>query len=362
MRGLDDPSLANLRDPRTKLIIDMLSGSVWETGRIAAFLQAAGLSPADYSFETAKLAWIAAVPDAAKKGRLSELLARVIEEAPAFGGKLEDSLERLRSGRDWYYNDDPYTSGFVGLHAGHAVIDRAGLRNGLRDLATDNYRILVVSGKAGSGKTHSWLLLAHLRDAGRLTGEHRFVLVTAHDWEGREVTGEDLVRALVDKLGLNIDLAPSAELDDARSRKFLDKLVGNYPSRDGITWWIMLDGLDLPGVQKSARDVAKRLITMIGRYELRDTRLIVTGLDDAGVTIGDAVPVEEIPAMDKNLVRTFLEEVAGHLGHAVTSEELDAGVAEVLGQGEPPRSLKDVEKAVVALVQTHWADGGQHDK
>ena len=237
------------------------------------------------------------------------------------------------------------------------------MRDGLRNLATDQYRILVVSGKAGSGKSHSWFLVAHLRDAGKLTGEHRFALVTTHDWEGGEVTGEDLAQTLASKLGLNIELAPSGELDDARSRKFLDKLVGKYvdeyPPRDRINWWIMLDGLDLPGVQKSARDVARRLITMIRRYELQHTRLILTGLNDPGLATGDAA-FEEIPTMDKDLVRSFLGEVAKHLDHTATREELDACVAEVLGTGEPPRELHDVETAVVRLVQTRWVDGGHH--
>src|SRR5215475_6069051 len=103
MRGLDDPSLAALSDPRTKLIIDMLSKSIFETAKIAAFLESAKLSPGDYPLQTAKLAWAQAVPDAAKKGQLSELIARVVEEDPAFGGKLEDSLQLLRGERDWYH-------------------------------------------------------------------------------------------------------------------------------------------------------------------------------------------------------------------------------------------------------------------
>lgn len=360
MRGLDDPFLANLRDPRTQLVIALLTKSVFETARVTAFLQAVGLDPGNYPLGTAKLAWTQAVPDAAKKGLLSELIDRVIEEDPAFGGNLNDGLQQLRGERDWYHNDDPYASGFVGLRASHAVIDRIGLRNGLRDLATDQYRILVVSGKAGSGKSHSWFLVAHVRDAGRLIGEHKFVLVTTHDWGGGMVTGEDLTRALASKLGLNIDLAPSGELDDARSRKLLDMLVGRYPPRDGITRWIMLDGLDQPGVQNSARDVAKRLITMVGRYELLDTRLIITGLDVLGLTAGDAVQVEEIPTIDKALVRSFLREVAAHFDRKVAPKELEACVAEVLGPGKPPRTLHDVENAVVRLVQTHWVDGGQH--
>ena len=101
---------------------------------------------------------------------------------------------------------------------------------------------------------------------------NRFVRVTTHTWSG-EVSGEDLALSLADKLGLDIKLTPSRELDDARIRKILDMVIGRYPQGDGITRWIILDGLDRPGVQNSARDMAKRLITLVDEGELPQTRL-----------------------------------------------------------------------------------------
>jgi hypothetical protein len=356
--GLDDPSLGDLDDPGTQLIIELLSRRVSGIPRISALLEAARLSPEDYPLETAKLTWTAAVPDAAKRGQLRELIAHVVGEDAAFRTEFNRRWQSFVTPSDvWYHHDDPYTSCFVSAGASRAVIDRAGLRSGLHDLATDQYWVLVILGKVGSGRSHSWFLVAHLRDAGVLIGMNDFVRVTTQDWVG-EYTGEDLVRSLAGRLGMNIELTPSEELDDARTRKLVDVFVGRYIAerskrRDDVIRWIFLDGLDRPGVQNSARDVAKRLITMVDEGELEKTRLIITGLDGIGLTFGPSVKVEEIPSIDKTLVRSFLGDVAAHLGRNVTSQELDKCVAEVLGTGE----LRDVGNRVVQLAKTRWVRG-----
>ena len=146
--------------------------------------------------------------------------------------------------RLWYEHDDPYTSGFVGLRADRAVINRVRLRQGLRQLATEQYRILLITGAERSGKSHSWDLVQHLRDARKLPGQHRFIKVSTHEWAGK-VTGVDLARSLNNKLDLGINLMPSGELDEALIRKFLESIVGRFP-QDDITRWIILDGLDRP--------------------------------------------------------------------------------------------------------------------
>jgi hypothetical protein len=359
MRGLDDPSLASLKDPRTRLIIELLTESVYDPSRVTAVLEAAGLKPGRYPLERACLTWQAAVPDAAKQQHLSELIARVVDEIPAFGKKLEGRLQDQRSKRPWYYTDNPYAARFVGPGASHAVIDREDLRSGLHDLVEGEYRALLVSGKARSGKSHSWVLITHLRDEGCLDDQHRLVRVSMDDMvDVDEVTGEALASRLADMLGLNIALTPSGELADARARKLVDMIVGRYPQGDGVTRWIILDGLDRPGVLESARDVAKRLIKLVIDGDLPQTRLIVTGLDNVGLTV--TVQVERIPVINADRVRSFLADVAEHLGRDIDPEKLDACVAEVLGKGEPPRDLYEIEQAVVQLAKG-WA-GGRHDE
>jgi hypothetical protein len=137
-------------------------------------------------------------------------------------------------------------------------------------------------------------------------------------------------------------------------RKFLDHLVGVYPGGDGITRWIILDGLDRPGVQEGARDLARGLIQLVEDGELPQTRLIVTGLDSLGLNVGYAVRTEEIPAIDRVLLRAFLADVATHLGRTTCDGELEEWIAEILGPGPQPRDLSEVEASVVRLVTTRW--------
>src|SRR5689334_5083706 len=106
MLALDDPSLENAADQRTRLIVEMLAGAIYGS-RIVAFLQTAGLSPGDYKImESAKIVWNEAVPDAARHGKLAALIARVRDEEPAFGPELERRWQALApSGREhtWYH-------------------------------------------------------------------------------------------------------------------------------------------------------------------------------------------------------------------------------------------------------------------
>lgn len=359
MLTYDDPAFAELNDPRTQVLIRMLSRSVYGE-QIPGALESIGLSPGDYPLTTARLVWTSAVPDAARLGKLAELVRVISASRPAFVRTLEREMTTLlqptASGVAWYRHDDPYMYSFVGLRGARAVIDRVELRAGLRQLAEDQYWVLVVHGQPRSGKSHTWLLIDHLRSAGRLIGTHRFTRVTTHRWSG-EVTGAAIAESLASKLGLEIELTPSGELDDARVRKFLDQLVGAYPGGDGITRWIILDGLDRPGVQEGARDLARGLIHLVEDGELPQTRLVVTGLDPLGLHVGYAVRTEEIPTIDRTLLRAFLTDVAAHLGRKVSAKELKEWIAEILGPGSQPPDLSQVEAAVVRLVTTRWANG-----
>jgi hypothetical protein len=354
----DDPAFAELTDPRARLVIDVLSRNI-PGEEIWGTLSRAGLNPGDYPYRTPSLTWTTAVPDAARIGRLSVLVGIIAETRPAVVRELERRIaEALRpaagEGAGWYRQDDPYACSFVGLRSARAVIDRAGLRSGLRQLADDQYWVLVVNGLPRSGKSHTWLFIDHLRSAGRLVGINQFTRVTTHRWSG-EVTGEAIARSLADKLQLPIDLSPSGELDDALVRKFLDRIVPAYRGGEGITRWIILDGLDRPGVQEGARDLVRGLIGLVEEGELRQTRLVVTGLDTLGLSVGYAVRTEDIPAIDRTVMRAFLTDVAQHLGREITGKELDEWTMEILGSGVKTRDLSDIEASVVRLVTTHWA-------
>jgi hypothetical protein len=355
----DDLSLTDPRDPRAKLIIGMLKDSVYGEPRVSAVLQAAGLSPGDYHLGSAKLTWTEAVPDAARQGKLGALIACVTETDPAFGAELERRMRPLLAlpggNRAWYRCDDPFAVGFVGAGARRAVIDRSELRRGLQDLAADEDRVLIVTGEPGTGKTHSWVLIDHLRQMPAMMGSHRVVRVTTHDWADGP-SGEQLALELARRLGLgqHVSLAPSNELDDTRIRKLLDMIVGHYP-HDGIIRWIVLDGLDRPLVQETARDVARQLISLVNDSDLPKTRLIITGFDPLGLVADYPYQLEQIPPIDEALVRAFLATVADHLGYRTSPIELADLVAEVVKAGGDAHRLREMELAVVELARKHWA-------
>jgi hypothetical protein len=93
--ALNDPSLSDPRDPKTLLIIDMLSESIYRTDETIALLEAAGLKPGLYPHGTAKQMWTAAIPDAAREGKLPVLIDRIVDEHPPFGRELERRLQSL---------------------------------------------------------------------------------------------------------------------------------------------------------------------------------------------------------------------------------------------------------------------------
>jgi hypothetical protein len=95
MAALNDPGLADGSDPRSRLIVDLLTKTVYRRDTVEASLETAGLSPGDYPAETARGTWTAAVPDAAWKEKLSALIDAVVAEQSAFGPELERQLRSL---------------------------------------------------------------------------------------------------------------------------------------------------------------------------------------------------------------------------------------------------------------------------
>lgn len=184
MATYDDPAFGELTDPRVRLLIDLLSRNIFGD-QIPPALGMAGLNPGDYPLTPAKLAWTTVVPEAARLGKLGALVGVVSASKPAFARELERQMHQLlqpvTAGGGWYRHDDPYACSFVGLRCARALIDRVGLRSSLRELAENEYWVLVVHGQPRSGKSHTWVLVDHLRTVGRLVGVNRFARVTTHN-------------------------------------------------------------------------------------------------------------------------------------------------------------------------------------
>ena len=110
MLALGDLSLADSGDPRLRLIIEMLTKTVYRPNRVEASLEAARLNPGDYPTGSTRITWAAAVPDAARREKLTALIADVVAEDPAFGQELERRLRCLPP--------PPSAADLLGLSAG----------------------------------------------------------------------------------------------------------------------------------------------------------------------------------------------------------------------------------------------------
>jgi len=371
--AFDELYLGGSGNPRTITIADLLAARFYSQPQIEDALKAAGLQPATYHLNyTAVFLWREVVPDAARKHKLDALIGHLVKIDPAFGAELERRLRPLLDPGTWYPCHNPYYCCFFGPGAATAMIDRGGLRSGLADLANDQCRVLVISGARRSGKTHSWRLIEHLRQTGKLAG-HKCIRVSTHSWGANtKVTSEMVAQEIADLLDLDIKMTGSGELSQARTRKILTSLTAKFPI-DGVLRWIVLDGLDREEAidAEDAQDVALPLITKVVDGELPDTRLVITGFDPLWLRDRRAVQVETIPPISQDLVRAFLADAAIHLGREVGPADLNAYVKEVLSTADGAEAgqaslvaagtgLADVEGAVVRLVKREWGPGGQH--
>ena len=363
MISLDALRLKGPNDLRTKAIVELLARTIYDKDDIARALEDANISPGEITWGKAAIAWREVIPLAARENKLDALIEAINKKNPAFGVRLEEVLRPLLATTGvWYPCHDPYYCGFFGPGATTAMIDRDGLRSGLQNLANDQYRVFIVSGERKSGKSHSWLLIDHVRQAGKLEG-HECVCVSTHDWgAGTKVTGAMVVQAIADQLNLKVGATGSDELGEARTRKLLNLLTGQYPKSDGVTRWIVVDGLDRDEAINAvdAKDVALKLIPMVNTNRLPETRLVITGFDPLWLPSRRQILFETIPALDRERVSAFLTAAAGHLGQDVDPKSLATHVTEVLDAGGASRDLELIEDAVVRLVKREWGPGGRH--
>ena len=308
-------------DRQLAAIADLLAERPYGRPLIERALERAGLNPLDYQLDyPPRLLWREIIGHAAGRGRLEAVITSVSTADPALGGALDRRLDSAV----WYQCEDPYYCCLFGPGQKTAMIDRAGLRDGLANLAKDEYRVLVVCGPRESGKTHSWRLIEHLsRPGGPLAG-HKRIRVSTHAWgAGTRVTSEMVAQEVADLLDVTVEAFLGSELPQARTRKVLTRLTARYPA-DGVLRWIVLDGLDREEAidADDAKDVALPLIRKVADGELPDTRLVITGFDPLWLQDRRAVLTETIPPLSKDLVRAFLSDAAGHLGHQVPPAEL----------------------------------------
>ena len=338
-------TLYNLRylekeDPRFRILLELLTELIFSKHEMEEVLMGCGILPGNYDLSIPRHGWHAIILDAIPDGRLQKLITEAIRTRPAIKKELNNRLiaseKEYAHQKVWYQNTDPINCKFVGRGATRAIVDREQLRRHLRDLSSGMYKVLLVEGGPRSGKSHTWRLIEHLMTAGPPAGLPMFsaVKVSIHSL-GTQVNAGEIMGTLADRLGLDLNLAASSEMPDARTRKMVDRFIGQLPD-DGKIRWIVIDGLDRPGVDPDCVDLARRLVSVIEEGELPNTRLVITGLPE-GDSIGSRfVLYETIKEIKEDDIERFIRGVAEDIKKPINSPTVEQIVREILPEVESP--------------------------
>jgi hypothetical protein len=219
------------------------------------------------------------------------------------------------------------------------MVDRENLRASLKFLASPlGRRIMVVTGRKSSGKSHSvrlmsYLALVHggfslipidLEDYGRLLGTDAIV------------DPRDIAYDLVDRLGYRYKLPKSPT--DAQWSRWVLKFCRKFEAmamRDNRCCWVVIDGFGSVVLPQPTLDLIKELAVRIDR-SLSGFRLILLGY-------GDSFPPCVLPQVERESIRPIgIEEVTEFFGRAyqqlkipVTEQALEDSVSRVLEDLDP---------------------------
>jgi Effector-associated domain 1 len=288
-----------------------------------------GMDPATVYWEiAARQLWPALTRDAAAADRLERLILQVRKRRPALAREFDSVLKAELVTDSWYVCANPFMSRLVGPGRRLAVLDRYGLRAGIIDVAQQDFPVLAIRGRSGSGRSYSRRVLQHVAqhpDTG-------FDLITVDAVELRNPAGAtELLGTLAARLGIpatfDIDIHTEA---NRKAREMVTALVGRFRQLPRMNRWIFLDSLDRPHVQPDLHTAVGHMASEIEAGQLGPTRLVVTGHPgDFAPEVMDVLIQETIAEISESEVRAFFREVADDIGRALEEEELDYLVSEV---------------------------------
>lgn len=242
---------------------------------------------------------------ASRQGRLEQLLHTMQREYPSSPDLTQ--LAALLGEQPTGYSREP-SKGVVAdpletawLPNGAALVNRAGLRRGVRDLMrADGHRILVVSGPRGSGKSYS---AAFIRSVQEATGEFRLALAQHRPGSEPYYGGAEIARDLGAPLGVQPGPRPEAVSDHAYHRSLVAGLVAAARA-SGERWWWILDGFSSEGRQATLDFIAVLIKSVVDEPR---TRLVLLGYDQFLPEQAQALAVhEEISPISEADIRDFL--------------------------------------------------------
>lgn len=168
--------------------------------------------------------------------------------------------------------------------AGRIMVDRHSLRHSLRRLsAPDGKRIMVVTGRKSSGKSHSLQLISYLT---QMRGGFSLIPIDLADYgevlgANKEIKPDYLARALARKL--HYDLGPLKPPKDSQWARWVLNFCEDLETRaldDDRFCWVVIDGFGNVPLAQATVDLIKGLAVRINRSLLR-FRLILLGYGDS---------------------------------------------------------------------------------
>lgn len=223
-----------------------------------------------------------------RRSKLIDILDGLKNRNPSveFHGKIDAVLDEMNS--PVAASGDPLKECLID---GEVFITRDNLNTGIGKIIGGGHfpkKISTVSGPDATGKTYSWTMISYVARAMADAVPIKIDLGDRDDLD--DWTPEELMRSLAHQMELDIstiiDLTESDDDDGVghsaatgrsrRARYVGDWLVGKL-NDDEKDWWIVIDGLELPGIPNSTFDLVEILADLIADRRITNVRLFLLG-------------------------------------------------------------------------------------
>jgi hypothetical protein len=221
------------------------------------------------------------------------------------------------------------------LAGDYVLLDRAKLRTSVERISKPlGKRILVVTGDAKTGKSHSVQFISYLNE---VLGTFSFIHVDLEAFKrflgpGKVIEPDDLARLLVRKLrydNLKLDDSPD---DKQWSRWVLDfcEAFETIALEDPVHRWLVIDAFNSIVVTQPTLDLIKELATRISKTLIR-FRLVLLGYQDTfPLALRPMVEAEHIKRIGFDDLVDFFDQAFRQLGIECDDDGLYAAVERVL--------------------------------
>ncbi|MER7539918.1 effector-associated domain EAD1-containing protein [Streptomyces sp. NPDC097704] len=338
------------RFPRTHKdaedLLEVLITLYWKEPPTSSLVEKAGLRRADFSWNAPMSdVWPEILRRAAAQGRLRALVEAVDRDPESAAQKIIKALLAERADSD----REVFGLSLIGKKAPQAVFDRDELRGHLRELASGDARVLVLTGDSGCGKSYSLEFVIYaLGLMGVSTGHVDF-----RRWAGSLATPAGIMRDLAHQLDWTLRTTVVGETEDTQARMLLSWFLENVrENSEGV--WVCFDGPHedrlTPPAMRLVKDIA---VAAEQRTEVAGLRVVLADFDDMLPDVDRTVLRERIKPIGVPQLEAFFRAVAAEVGEEPDQDAIAVLIGELLGNGPlpspPPLRELSLSAADIAL-------------